>query len=192
VVPDHNDGRTNAALMAGQPKRRAMLAELERRTREELGDESTHLDYAEYWLESGKTMYDLARSISGALGMQVMYASLNRYIESLSENARDRLSHARARGAHPLVEQAISITSRKIVKEDVPLAKLRADTRLRVAAMWNRDEFGAKPSQVNINLNTLHIDALRQAYIAPPTQSLAIADAIDTEYELLSDDNTTT
>lgn len=183
--------------MAGQPKRRAMVAELERRTREEFGEEGgTHLDYVEQWLESGRTLYSLAQSIGGTIGMQVMYATLKRHIDSIAADAGDRIIHARASGAHALVEQSIGISNGRMSQPiDAQRAKLRADTRLRVAALWNRDEFGQKPGVgVTINVNGLHLDALthRPPQVAIVAAPLAITSDIDADYELVSDDVTTT
>lgn len=144
-----------------------MIVELERRTREEFfgDDAATHLDYAELWVASGKTLLDLAKSISGATGLHVMYESLRRYLLSQAENAAERLANARARGAHPLVEEALATAegAEQLDKDQIPAAKLLTDTRLRVAEMWNRAELGTKAGvSVTVNVAGMHLDALRQ------------------------------
>ncbi len=176
--------------MAGQPKRRAMLAELERRTREEFDGDATHLDFAEHWLSNGKSLQDLADAVGAAR------ETLRRYLLELDAKAGERLDRARARGAHSLVDKATTAFDGIVAfkpSDDITLAKSKSDMQLRVAALWNRDEFGAKPpASVNITFNTLHLDALR---IRPATvtveQQPAIAGAIDADYETISDDNAT-
>jgi len=70
---------------------------------------------------------------------------------------------ARRDGATALLEQAIEIADD--VREDKDAnakAKLKADVRVRIAAMFDPERFGTKAgAQVNINVQDLHLDALR-------------------------------
>lgn len=155
--------------MAGQPKKRAMITELERRTREEFGPLSTetHADYAALWLENGGTLLSLAQSISGALGLQVMYASLNRYLREIDAEWESAVQRARARGSYAMVDEAIGKADQQLDKDDVPAAKLSVDTKLKVAAMFNRSAFGEnKGVNVSISLGSQALDAFRRRSVA--------------------------
>jgi hypothetical protein len=175
--------------MSGQPKKRALIEELERRTREEFGlsGSETHADYALLWLENGGTILTLAESISGAKGIQIMRASLDKYIRSLDPEWEPKSRRARAHGSFTRVEQAELIAETKTDKDDVPYAKLRVDTKLKVAAMFNREEFGErKGTNITLNLGTLHIDAMRRRALPSAT-----ATAIDEVAEVLTIEEST-
>ena len=75
--------------MAGQPRKRALREELDRRTREFFDGEEglTHLDYAECLVASGTSLRKLATKLSEALGFDVDRESLRRYLESLDPDS---------------------------------------------------------------------------------------------------------
>lgn len=160
--------------MAGQPKKRAMIAELSRRALEDLGDAEAHLEYVVDWVKSGKTVVELASSISARLGSEIeiggeIFRDINarmisKYlITKWPDTAGAALAAARREGAHGLVAEAMQIADDvKADREDIAKAKLRVDTRLWAAERWNRDELGKAPEvQLNVNLNSLHLDAMR-------------------------------
>lgn len=177
--------------MAGQPKKRAMIEELERRTREEFGVASTetHADYALLWLANGGTIFSLAESIAGAKGIRLMRATLDVYLRKIEPEWETKSRNARVRGSHSMVEHADALadTADTLDKDNVPGAKLKIDTKLKVAAMFNRDEFGErKGNTLVVNVANLHLDAMRRR--ALPS---AIATAIPEEAELVSIEEST-
>jgi hypothetical protein len=78
---------------------------------------------------------------------------------------RETLNRARSLAAHALADQTLEIVDSATI-EEVQLAKLRADIRLKLAAKHNRAYYGnAESPLVNINLGSLRLDALRERAI---------------------------
>jgi hypothetical protein len=154
-----------------------MLAELERRTLEDLGEEATVLDYVEEWQASGRTLYELVSELSKATGYEHRRDALVKYLSTrFGDAATARLSRARARGAHALAETAKSQVDelQDVTREEIQLAKLKTDTAFWIAERWNREELGgARGPSVTVTVEHLHLDALRapvpqiQAAIVP-------------------------
>lgn len=175
-----------------------MIAELTRRAHDELGDEATPLDYAESWVASGRTILALADELSAAIGEKIMREVLSHYLNE-QENAETRLTRARARGAHAMVETAVQINDDGgETREELQHAKMRSDVRLWIAERWNRDELGARNGpQINVSIGALHLDALRVREVgtavaaALPAPSV-IATDIAEEVEVLSADEAMT
>lgn len=165
--------------MAGQPKKRAMIMELDRRAAE---DERSVFEYVEAWIASGRTLAGLAEDISTAIKpLTIMREQLSRYVHSLDAEAEARLIRARARGSFAMVEQAHDQAVKEHDKDAVPGVKLAVDTRLRVAAMFNREELGErKQLNVAITLPGQHLDALRRRALPHATVALAPVDEVKT------------
>jgi hypothetical protein len=71
--------------MAGRPRQRAMVLELEQRTRIHfLDDEHTALDYVEEWQTEGGTLLELAEEISRAARIEpeVSAEQITRWLSS--------------------------------------------------------------------------------------------------------------
>jgi hypothetical protein len=145
--------------MAGRPKFRAMVAELERLAREEEFD--SVLEFAVAWVESGKTLTDLAHKVGIALSMQVERAKVSQYLYNLSDDAKLRIASARKEGAHGLAEGTMHLEARD--KDEAAAARVKMTAAQFLASAWNRDEFGQQKPGVNItlNANSMHLDALR-------------------------------
>lgn len=165
--------------MAGQPKKRAMIAELERRTREEFGSVSTetHADYAAHWIENGGTILGLAESISGACSIHVMRATLSKYLNEIDADWEERGQRARARGSIAMVDQAAELAELEHDKDSVPGVKLRIDTKLKVAQMFNTALRDQKTTNVAISFGGMHLDAMRRR--ALPRATVALSPSIE-------------
>lgn len=170
--------------MAGQPRKRAMILDLERRTREHFEDnEHTVLDYVEAWTENGDTLVKLADDIaeSAAEGKDLTPAQITRYLNSTfgEVQVKARLDLARQRGAHMLVERRQEDISSVTDKDDVPAEKLRNDMSIWLAGKWNRAELGEQRAnvQVQVNVGQLHLDAMRLRNVEE--QAKVTADAAD-------------
>lgn len=176
--------------MAGQPKRRAMIAELSKRSLEDLDDAGAHLEYVADWVKSGRTIVELANSISDSLHLTETVGNelrnhtvyginarmVSKYlVTTWPETATAAMAGARQEGAHGLVAEAMSIADEVSAdREEIAKAKLRVDTRLWAAERWNRDELGKAPETVlNVNLNTLHLEAMREMMLRAPAKESA-------------------
>lgn len=154
--------------MAGQPRKRAMIAELERRAAD--FDGATVLEYACDRISSGLSISELAEDICDTIGQGDDYVTrhmLSKYLNGL-EGGPEALAAARAEGAHGLAESGIKIvdTAADGTKEQIAGAKSQADFRLRMASHWNRTEYAPQGNanvsvQVN-NFGQQHLDALRR------------------------------
>jgi hypothetical protein len=75
---------------------------------------------------------------------------------------RETLDRARSLAAHALADQTLEIVDTATI-EEVQLAKLRTDIRLKLAAKHNRLYYGdAQSPLLNIDLGSLALDALRK------------------------------
>jgi hypothetical protein len=155
--------------MAGQPRKRAMILELEQRTRSYFeDDEHTVLDYVVAWTEEGGTLVKLAAEIAEDVRecKDLTSGQISTYLRSVFGEAqvKPRLDLARARGAHALAEKNLEATQLVKFKDDVPAAKLKSDQVAWIAGKWNRPDFGEPRAGMNVNINIaqLHLDAMRQ------------------------------
>lgn len=155
--------------MAGRPKRRAMIAELERLARED--EQESVLAFVLEWTKSGRTMLQLAEKISEGIESEVMRGTLDTYVRTLAPDATEQLRDARKIGAHGMLEESIDVTDKAGDKDQAAVARGKASSRQWAAERWNREEMGQpKPGAgLTININTLHLDALRARVIEEVT-----------------------
>jgi hypothetical protein len=155
--------------MAGQPKRRAMLAALERRTRALYEDaeapQATHLDYVCEWVASGKTMLALSAALIQDAGIEWPDAMLGNYLRGQwGEEATRALDAAREIGAHALAESSVTVADEAVgSKEDAARARNRIGARQWLAGAWSprfRPSSGGNVT-VNLDAGALMLDALR-------------------------------
>lgn len=162
-----------AIQIAGRPKRRAMIGELERLTREFFDVETadnphSHLDYAIAQIESGIPIAGLARSIAGTTGLDIQRHVLSKYLHDSQPDADERLAKARPTMAHAMAEDALGIVDEKVYdKLDVARNALRARTREGLAKMFNPEFNQNRQPTVQVNIGTLHLDALRSPTLTP-------------------------
>lgn len=153
--------------MAGQPKRRAMIEQLEKRTRDYFEDDPTpsHLDYIACWIENGQTIVSLAADLSTDLGFHVGREFISTHLRrTFGEEAVDaRLSNARAYASHCMAEQALTIADGTFETQvDVSSAALSLKARQWTAERWNRKEYGqSKDVNVAVSITSLHLSALQ-------------------------------
>jgi transcriptional regulator with XRE-family HTH domain len=127
-----------------------------------------HADYIFQQLEEGKLQKDIADSLG------VMRSSLARWLNANQER-KQLLSESRAHASDGLAEEMLTIADEAAnagAAHEVAAAKLRIETRARIAGVWNREKYGEqKAGQVVVNIGALHLDALRQA-----SQALHVAE----------------
>lgn len=169
--------------MAGRPLRNAMIDALRQRASEWFGDDlHTALDYAVEWVENGRTLqhmiYDLTRAIDegtheGGYELPTPTPMLSRtmlmnYLESLdpaSGTVAIRLSRARSIGAHAMVEQGnVALDAddaHKLDRDTLNVLDRRLAAKERLAAAWNRNDFGKAAAAIVFNVADLHLAALQ-------------------------------
>jgi hypothetical protein len=153
--------------MAGRPKLRAMLHELEKRTRADFEDDSsTHLDYLCTWIQSGRTMVELAKEITKAGGVGDISPDMIRrqMVTAFPKEADRRIAAARTIGAHAQVDHARDIIdgADEFSREALAKAKMQADIRTWSASRANKAELGnGGDINISINHNELHLDSMR-------------------------------
>lgn len=151
--------------MAGRPKRRAMIAELERRARglrDEWDEdrEPTILDYVCVFVASGGTIAELARQIN------VKREVLSEYIHRSFPDAGQRLTEARRKSAYAFAEEAHEVAKETPVdKMDAAAKRLQIQTKQWLAERFNRDELGAQrgPQVAILTVGDLHLTALENS-----------------------------
>lgn len=162
-------GSSGVGTLAGRPKQRALAAELEKRAREEIGDGATALDYVVAWVASGKTQLKLVEEISQIAGMEIMHATMAKWLrDKFGEDATIRLEAARRDGAHVMVEDARGIIedADNSSREKLQHAKMKADIRTWIAGKYNRDHYGDnKSTNISISVGGLHLAALRKPVV---------------------------
>ena len=167
-------------------------------TRAEFGDdEASHLDFAELWVASGRTIQDLANVLTqrlfpaaeGQPPADVIYReALSKYLSSLERAATEgTLARARARGAHALAEASVSLAD-TATKDTASAVGVQVRSRQWLAERWNAAEFGQQKVGVSVNIGTLMLDALRQ----PLPARIAIPGAIAEEADVVSIEAPTT
>ena len=126
--------------MAGQPRKRAVIDELERRA---VHDGCTVLEYAVDWLEGGGTLFSLARSIQRRLWPDELKDKrhppagiVEKHLKSLTtaegETGAQVLSRARSSGSARGIEEALEIAD-DATEDDVQVARLRVGHRQWIA-----------------------------------------------------------
>jgi hypothetical protein len=187
--------------MAGKPKRRAMIAELEKRTRQRFDEneegEHTPLDYVCDYIEDRGTLIGLAVDLSNKLGFAVSAPSITNYLRAEYTESESRLSESRARASHLLAEESITLLD--VDAETMVEASQRRDrskARQWLAGKWNREMYESqKGVNVAISIGGLHLDALRarQANTLPaahvtvsePTSKPALTDGSTVDAEVI-------
>ena len=170
--------------MAGQPRKRAVIDELERRA---VHDGCTVLEYAVDWLEGGGTLFSLARSIQRRLWPDELKDKrhppagiVEKHLKSLTtaegETGAQVLSRARSSGSARGIEEALEIAD-DATEDDVQVARLRVGHRQWIAERLAPEFKQQKGTNVHISIGALHLDALRQrasavATLAPSESAL--------------------
>lgn len=163
--------------MAGQPKLRALCAQIERE-----GGDDVIFDQ----VVIGKSRREIMEQYGVSMWMFMPW------VRAGGEERKARLKEAEQLLAHALVAEGQAILDDPAfvaTSAEVSLRTQRANWRKWRAEKLNREEFGDAPPSVNVNvsLGDLHLDALlKRGYVAAPVQAAALADPTiqDAEYEV--------
>ena len=152
--------------MAGKALLKQILLELDRRASVE--GHGSGPDYVREWVAGGGTVLTLAED----LGCSRTY--LSRHLNAKPEY-REALQEARREVADALAEEALQIADGMasvdgITREQVAVAKERIDVRKWLAAVNNPDRFqiNKQGPQVVLNVNNLHLEALKRRNVVMP------------------------
>jgi len=105
-----------------------------------------------------------------AESLGVSYAAFKRWVARGGEARQSAYTRARQEGADTLAESTVAIADAVEHAESntaVQAAKLRSDTRWRLAAARNPEQYGNRPADININLGDITLDALRKRRVRP-------------------------
>lgn len=118
-------------------------------------------------IASGETIAKIAGTILRPDGKPISRSFLSWILHRDAE--RSQLIHqARREGAHALVDHAIEIVrTAPSDRDSTNKAKVIADVDLKVAGLWNREEYGERQPTVavQVNLGQEHLNALRHREI---------------------------
>ena len=176
-----------------------MIAELERQAAEQ-GEGVSAIDVVcEYIAEGAEpdgtphTLAELARKLTDATGQTISAGILTSWLNSTTEG-KAKIAAARALAAHVHAEASLSVLDElngtEVTREEVALAKARAETRQWLASKWNRGTYGGEAQvQINntqINAADAHLAALAQRkQIKAQTQPLL--PPAEADYEVIDD-----
>lgn len=174
--------------MGGRPQRRAMLAELERRTREyfetpegEAPAESI-LDYVCARVADGCSLRELAEAVALDVGFAIPRERLVTLLEHVfGADVEHKLTLARTRGASALVDEALVIVDEvQDSNEELTRARNRANQRNWMAERADRKAFGRQPDGANVTISfgDLHLQALQSL---PIPQALPHGETVEAE-----------
>ena len=181
-----------------KPRRDAMIRTLQRLTRDYFEDDQhTPLDYAVAWTERGRTLAALSVFVteqvhgleSGAPlkagQFEVTRHMITSYLDEIGgEGTATKLTAARRRGAHGLVEDGLqTLDTSPDDRDTINANERRMQGRERLAAVWNK-EFAKQGKDTNVFLSfgQMHLDALRSratAVISPTAEGAQAVDQSD-------------
>jgi hypothetical protein len=179
------------ALLSGQPVKRLIVAELERRAALQATPQEpfSALDYIHDYIAAGSTMMALADELGTAMKRRVNAGVITTWVHRTPEG-RATLAQARALAAHSFAEEALQIVDDADEDKTALLkARLRAEQRMQLASKWNRSVYGVEAPQVNValNLGALQIDALRQRQIELKAVPMLAPASEGADYEIVPD-----
>lgn len=153
--------------MAGRALKRRLLAEIAERGGP---------DYVRDFIAAGGTVLDLAND----LGCSRTY--LSRHLHDHPEYS-DAITQARREQADTLADEALQIADAMAdvdnpSRERIAIAKERIDVRKWLATVNNPDRYQTNKPQasVTININQLHLEALKKRNAAPGDDAKVVGD----------------
>jgi len=139
-------------------------------------------------IASGETVADISRSILRPDGVSISRSFLSNLLHADPErSAQVKLAHVE--GASAMVDEAIHLVDRAPVDRDsVNKAKVQSETRLKVAGFLDRTQYGEAKQAINVNVsvNSLHVDALRHRVVevSRPVEAIAVEGSVGHMQEL--------
>jgi hypothetical protein len=148
--------------MPGAPKKRRLIAALEKRAQAEIGEGATALEYLEHFIASGGFFEKLAEDLAVEMAEPVTRTFLSKTAHDLDPRATDRLDAARRASAPVQAERAVVIAdAAPETTAGVAKARLQSDNRKWLAERLDPSAFGQKAS-VTFDVSALYLDALKR------------------------------
>lgn len=156
--------------MSSRPKAQRFIAAMTRiAEREGLQGPEAPLEWALSEIEAGVPVAQLWKGVQEEAKETSTRTWAYTVLYSLAQDARARVREARKIGAVALVDEALEIADRPAsTAAEAASNRLGVDTRLRLAGMFNREEWGHSDAKVEIgiNLGEMHLNALRRRMVA--------------------------
>ena len=141
------------------------------------------LDHLYAMFEDGKTMGEVAATLVLTYPDGTQRAISRSFLSNMLNKTPElqaRLKEARRLGAMPMVEDAITIADDVPAdRDEVAKARLRVDTRFRMAGALDKETFGPKGIDVKVqaNFGDVYLNALKAAPRRPAADALPVKDA---------------
>lgn len=174
--------------MAGRRKLAKLRATMKKVAEAEMGPGTQIIEWICAQIESGKTVGQLADFFGAKMGESCSRSWFS-YIINRDPAHKARIAAARKEAAHVILDEALEIADRQAENESsasVQRAMLQADTRVRLAALWNKEAFGTQPAQVQVGIGALYLDALRQCTLIQ-TRTPPMLEAGEVDHDVGSD-----
>lgn len=114
-------------------------------------------------IASGETVAQIAKDFHRPDGIPISRAFFSILLHKDPERSK-RVYEARTEGAAAMVDHALTLVDAAPADRDsVNKAKVQAETRLKIAGLIDRPNWGEQKQQLNVQVNVadLHLDALR-------------------------------
>jgi hypothetical protein len=119
------------------------------------------LEWIEEQLAEAKTLLDVSEDLTRRTGLPITRYMLTRWIDAQPEGAAVT-ARARTQGASTLVEQRAKLVQSTIAdRDEIALSKLKAEEMRDRAGWYDKQYSMQKGAEVVINVQSLHLDALR-------------------------------
>jgi hypothetical protein len=174
--------------MAGRKKLAKLRSTMKKVAEAEMGPGAESIEWLCAQIESGKTVGQLADFFAAKMG-EGCSRSWFSYVINRDPAHKARIAAARKEAAHAILDEALEIADRQVENESsasVQRARLQADTRVRLAALWNKEVYGTQQAQVQVGIGALYLDALRQCAVIP-ARTRPTLESGEVDYEVGSD-----
>jgi hypothetical protein len=129
-------------------------------------------------IASGETYTQVAGSLKRPDGAAISFAFFRRLLHQ-DPQRQDAIVEAKRIRAEAWADEALEKSDAKMLTNvDAARARVQVDTRLRLAGLADRENYGERKADVSLNITvtSLHLDALRQRTVVPSeiAQDLAV------------------
>src|SRR5437660_836229 len=132
-------------------------------------------------IASGESISHVASTFLRPDGVSISFAFFSRLLHQDPEREAP-LAEAKRLRAEAWADEALKVSDETIPnRDDIAKAKLRIETRLRLASLADRTQYGESRQDVNVTVNvaSLHVDALRHRTLDALSPSVAALGAAE-------------
>src|SRR5437773_4710779 len=132
-------------------------------------------------IASGESISHVSSTFQRPDGLPISFAFFSRLLHQ--DPAREApLAEAKRLRAEAWADEALKVSDEAVPnRDDIAKAKLRIETRLRLASLADRAQYGESRQDVNVTVNvaSLHVDALRHRTIDALSAPMAVLEAAE-------------